>query len=78
MSGQETVKDNMKRGRYDELKGILVAQRTGGLRICGVEAANDFADALPFGSKSFSGHGERSRKGRACLFFAWTAEKVGR
>ena len=27
MSGQETVKDNMKRGRYDELKGILEERR---------------------------------------------------
>lgn len=23
MSGQQAAKDNMKRGRYDELKGIL-------------------------------------------------------
>jgi hypothetical protein len=27
MSGQQTVKDNMKRGRYDELKGILEERR---------------------------------------------------
>src|SRR6187397_2308635 len=27
MSGQQTAKDNMKRGRYDELKGILEERR---------------------------------------------------